>query len=186
MDGPTLASFSREVRERVRADMQSIRNPDGDVQPAAFYYFPGGAIRRVKLPWSAFAPDRRGHLALAIAQATRMTKPLMLALQMTAYFADANLADLDDEQQAAFARREYPEGWTMPSQREDRREVVWFFALDRSDAEAWMADITRDGRNPPAFGDWRPPIDAATPGEMGRTMVGKMIEPIRKAMWGSP
>src|SRR3954471_24395271 len=185
VDGLTLASFSGEVRERVRADMQSVRNPDGDVQPAAFYYFPGGLIRRAKLPWSAFAPERRGHLALAVAQATRMNRPLMLPLQMTAYLADVAKDDLDDEQQAAFARGEYPDDWMRPSQREDRREIVLFYALDRSDAEAWSAEIPRDGSNPPSFGDWRSLVEQADAGEIGRAMTGRMVEPIRAAMWGS-
>jgi hypothetical protein len=182
MDGPDFAAFSREVRERLRADMQSVRNPDGDVQPALYHYFAGSALKRIRLPWRAFDPERKFALADAIANATTLTQPDMIAFETTAWAVTVKARSDEERKQAQRGR--VPVDIPTPSQHPDRIEGVQLLIFSVTEAEAWWSDITRDGRNPPSFGDWRSPIPEATPAEMGHEMTGRMLEPIRKAMWG--
>lgn len=63
----TLDEFVADVLESVRAEMQCVRGPDGDVQPAVYRLRADGSVRRFKLPWEMFHftglmidPIRRG------------------------------------------------------------------------------------------------------------------------------
>src|SRR3954468_9537296 len=86
----TLDEFVAEVCERLRADMQSIRDPEGDIHPALFYHFEGETLRRFKIPLNWFDSDQsRDVMTRAIAAATTLTRPRMIALEVTAYVLTA-------------------------------------------------------------------------------------------------
>jgi hypothetical protein len=136
----TLDEFVAEVCERLRADMQSIRHPEGDIHPALFYSFDGESIRRFKIPRSWF--ETRGSkdvMAHAIEQATTLARPRMIAFESTAWIVHGDVADGIDRD-------------IRPSEHPDRKEIVHVIALDRAEHIYAAAEIERDGRNPPSFG----------------------------------
>jgi hypothetical protein len=164
----TLDEFVAEVCERLRADMQSIRDPEGDVHPALFYSFDGESIRRFKIPTSWF--DGRAAkkvMAKAIEQATTMSRPRMIGFESTAWTIEVSEAErVDAAGQPTTSIKDVP----------GRREVVQVIALDRTEHRYASSEVTRDGRNPPTYGEW----EIITPD----TMEGALWEPLRRGMQG--
>lgn len=160
----TLDEFTAEVCERLRADMQSIRDPEGDIHPALFYSFDGKTIRRFKIPLNWFETgETKQVMARAIASATTLTRPRMIAFESTAWMVE---------------RRHTEAPITAPpSEHPDRREIVHVVVLDRTDFRYRSAPIERDGRNPPTYGDWNP-LDDLT------GMSGTIWDQLRRGMQG--
>lgn len=158
----TLDEFTAEVCERLRADMQSIRNPEGDIHPALFYSFDGESIRRFKIPRDWFANrNTKDVMAHAIEQATTLARPAMIAFESTAWIIERPTRD--------------DEG-IPPSEHPDRKEIVHVIALDRTEHVYAASEISRDGRNPPSFGDF----DILHPD----AIEGALWEPLQRGMQG--
>jgi hypothetical protein len=166
----TLDEFVAEVCERLRADMQSIRDPEGDVHPALFHWFEGEALRRMKIPRPWFDSDQtKDAMTRAIAAATVMSRPRMIAFATTTYMlvvpADKPIPPrLDKDGQPTARIKDVP----------GRTEELTVVAFSWDEVRFASALITRDGRNPPTFGEWV----AFTPDEAK----GAIYEPLMRSM----
>lgn len=169
----TFEEFVAEVKERLRADMQSIRHPEGDIHPALFHYFEGESLRRMKIPRSAFSSRQsKDVLVASIAEVSRLMRPVYIGFETTVWIATYDTSGLSKEDREAISRNEMPESFTRPSKAPGRVEAVQLLAFAADDSQASNAFITRDGRNPPVFADW-------TPMEFTG---GLIVEPLQKSM----
>jgi hypothetical protein len=165
----TFDEFVAEVCERLRADMQSIRHPDGDIHPALFYSFDGESIRRFKIPRSWFETrETKDVMAYAIEQATTMVRPQMIAFETTAYMLSVPPEDID--------RVNRERGNRPISEMPGRMEIVQVIAISHSDQCVASSEIARDGRNPPTFA----PFEVRRPDRME----GALWEPLQRGMQG--
>jgi hypothetical protein len=167
----TLDEFVAEVCERLRADMQSIRSPDGDIHPALFHYFEGEALRRFKIPRSWFDSDQsKDVMTRAIAAATTLSRPRMIAFEATTYVLTAEVGTkierVDRDGRPTSRIKDVP----------GRTEEVSVVAFSKAEIRFARSEITRDGRNPPTYGEW----EIITPDEIQ----GAMYEPLRRSMQG--
>lgn len=171
----TLEEFVAEVRERLSADMNAIRNPEGDLHPALFHYFEGERIRRMKLPKDGFADDAsKRRMVTSIVMGTRVMRPTFIAFVSPAYKSEIDLRDYTPEELALIERNLRPDRMLPPSEDPNRVEVLQVIAFARDNAVAWLSETTRDGKNPPAFGPWKQEPYGG----------GAVVEPLQKAMQG--
>lgn len=141
-----LDEFTTEVRERLRADMQAIRHPEGDIHPALFYVFET-AINRFKIPKTWFSSrSSKDAMARAIGQATKIARPRMIGWTTTSYVLEVPKENIDEYRE----ERKTTQIKDMPG----NREVVVLVTLDREGYRYLECEITRDGINPPSYGGW--------------------------------
>jgi hypothetical protein len=169
----TLEQFGAAVCERVRADMPTIHDPEGDIQPSVFATV-GDTIERIPIPL-AFFNSRQGKdlLAAGIAARVRDDRPRMLALTHTVYMLKANVQDLTEEQLRDVAANRVPRGTLAPMDHPDRIEQQHVIAFDDERTLVWTCEITRQTARPPVYGEWEP---------MDHPAGGLLIEPIQEAM----
>lgn len=168
----TLDEFVAEVLERLRADMSAIRNPGGDVHPALFHYFEGESIRRMKIPKRWFDDDRsKDAMTRAIAAANTTMRPHLFAFEVTTYMLSLSPEEVrrprvDKDGQPTKWIKDVPGSY----------ETLSVIAFSRAEIRFADARITRDGRNPPVYGEW----EIFTPDEMQ----GAIYEPLQRSMRG--
>jgi hypothetical protein len=159
----TLDEFVAEVCERLRADMQSLRDPEGDIHPALFYSFDAESINRFKIPRTWFeSRQTKDVMAKAIEGATLMARPQMIAFETTAWVIDGDAHDALPD--------------VAPSEHPKRREMVNVLALSRTEHCYAACAISRDGRNPPSYGSF----DVLHP----ERAEGAIFEPLQRGMQG--
>lgn len=168
----TFDDFIAEVLERLRADMGAIRDPEGDVHPALFHYFEGEMIRRFKIPKGWFASDQtKDAMTRAIATANLVARPRMIAFEVTTYMLTVPAGEPEPERLDKDGR---PTKWIkdVPG----RTEELSVVAFSRSEIRFATSRITRDGRNPPVYGEWK----VFTPNETQ----GAIYERLQRSMQG--
>lgn len=162
----TFDEFSAEVCERLRADMQSIRDPEGDIHPAAFHYFEGEFVRRFKIPRGWFSSNANKEvMARTFEHVNKLMRPRYFAWESTTYVAESDLVERERAVNPDKLVRDMP----------GRKEVVSLLTLSRDEARYYEAEITRDGRNPPVYGEWAHHEDAID-------FKGRVLDPIMRSM----
>ena len=170
----TFNEFSAEVRERLRADMQMLRDPAGDVRPSLFIGR-RGYVQRERIPESMFASRRtKDSLTAGVAAMVLLRRITLLGWAVTTYQRSLHLPDYTPEQQAQLRHGlGHPDG-LMPSEAPDRIEALMLVVFSPDRAGSWIAPISRDGRNPPQYGEW----EDEQPDEIS----GPVFDPIQAAM----
>lgn len=168
----TLDEFTAEVFERVSAERQLIRHPEGDVHPALFLQAAGSLVRQT-IPRSWFdSRGRKDRLTSLIATAVLRGRPSYVAFVHTIVYNEVDADTLTPEQREAIMENRIPEGIVAPLQNPEAKERLQVVIFSPETTVAYGSEITRDHRNPPAFGPWE---DFGAPS-------GLMVEPIERAM----
>jgi hypothetical protein len=124
----------------------------------------------IRLPdWVSNDDDAKQALGQALGTATRITKPLMVAMiQSTWVISKENDPDrLTLHEEAGRPR-------VMPRDHPNREEQLFVIVLDTEVSHAHYAPILRHRRRPPKLGKWQ----SYTDGEI----TGRLAAPLREAL----
>jgi hypothetical protein len=155
MASVSFAMFAATARRGVELVGESLTEPDDDWMPVAFVEDDRGKIQVFAL--AVGDPIERSAVLTEIVRERRARKIARVESSWSAYV----------ETEAEVRRG-------VATAHPDRVEVVLVTCIDAERVEGWVAEISRDGTNPPTLGEWEHwPVD---------TMSGLQIDPIQAAL----
>lgn len=153
--------------QRARVVGEKFRKPDDDWQPVLLVWRHGQevALSHLRVPSATERGLRRALFEGVVPEMIRTVGGTAAALITSAWLVEAGSLDQAKDTVA------YVQAGGTLQDRDDRKEVVYVTAGDADGALRWVAEIKRDGQNPPTLGEWV--LDESV--ALGRVGVGLSI-----------